>query len=123
MGCSRRRASRRVRRAPLRLRRRGRFEELVERQLGLFAQDESELLLEAEEAEAAWNAAGRDTAEEAYGDYQLVVDAIADRLLDLREAYAATLDAETADAYRTAFAAGVAGRFRRYASLVADLDG
>jgi len=106
----------------LRLRRRGRFEELVERQLALFVQDDAGLLREADEAEAAWNAAGRDTAEEAYGDYQLVVDAIADRLLDLRESYAATLDSRTADAYRTAFAAGAGRRFRRYASLVADLD-
>ena len=72
-------------------------------------------------AEAAWDAAGRETAEEAYGDYQLVVDAIADRLLDLRESYAATLDPDTADAYRAAFAAGAARQFRRYASLVADL--
>jgi hypothetical protein len=32
------------------------------------------------------------------------VDAIADRLLDLRESYAATLDRTTADAYRAAFA-------------------
>lgn len=65
--------------------------------------------------------AGRETAEEAYGDYQLVVDAIADRLLDVREAYAATL-ADDADAYRRAFASGAAKRFRRYASLVADLE-
>ena len=52
--------------------------------------------------------AGRDEAEEAYGDYQLVVDAIADRLLDVREAYAATLDDDAADAYRRAFASGAA---------------
>jgi len=107
----------------VRLRRRRPFEDLVERQLVLFAGDEAELLHEADEAEAAWNAAGRDEAEEAYGDYQLVVDAIADRLLDLREAYAATLDADAADAYRRAFAAGAGRRFRRYASLVADLEG
>ncbi len=106
----------------MKLRRRGPFDELVERQLSLFADDEAELLREAEDAEAAWNAAGRETAEEAYGDYQLVVDAIADRLLDLREAYAATLDSATADAYRASFATGAARRFRRYASLVADLE-
>ena len=102
--------------------RRDPLHDLVERQLTLFAEDEAELLREADEAEAAWNDAGRDTAEEAYGDYQLVVDAIADRLLDVREAYAATLHPETADAYRRAFAASAARRFRRYASLVADLE-
>ena len=106
----------------MRLRRRGPFDELVERQLTLFAADDAELLQEADDAEAAWDAAGRDTAEEAYGDYQLVVDAIADRLLDLRETYAATLDSETADTYRAAFATGAARRFRRYASLVSDLE-
>jgi hypothetical protein len=106
----------------VRLRRAGPFDELVERQLALFAEDERDLLDEATEAEDAWVRSGRETAEEAYGDYQLVVDAIADRLLDIREAYAATLAPEASDAYRRAFAAGASRRFRRYASLVADLD-
>ena len=106
----------------MRLRRRDPFADLVATQLGLFAADESELLQEAVEAEEAWMRAGRDTAEEAYGDYQLVVDAIADRLLDVREAYAATLADDTVDAYRRAFGSGAAKRFRRYASLVADLE-
>ena len=107
----------------MRFRRRDPFDELVERQLALFAEDEAELLEEAVDAEAAWVRSGRDEAEEAYGDYQLVVDAIADRLLDLREAYAATLPDDTvADAYRRSFAAGASRRFRRYASLVADLE-
>jgi hypothetical protein len=106
----------------MRLRRRDPFAELVDRQLTLFAEDEAELLQEAVEAEEAWIRSGRETAEEAYGDYQLVVDAIADRLLDLREAYAATLAGEQEDAYRRAFAAGTARRFRRYASLVDDVS-
>jgi hypothetical protein len=106
----------------MRLRRRNPFDELVERQLDLFAEDESDLLQEAADAEEAWVRAGRDTAEEAYGDYQLVVDAIADRLLDVRESYSATLDDDSADTYRRAFASGAARRFRRYASLVADLE-
>jgi hypothetical protein len=106
----------------MRLRRRDPFAELVERQLALFAEDEAELLEEALEAEDAWNRAGREEAEEAYGDYQLVVDAIADGLLDLREGYAATLEDPQADDYRRAFAAAARRRFRRYASLVADLE-
>jgi hypothetical protein len=106
----------------VRLRRREPFAELAERQLALFAEDEAELLDEAVEAENAWNQAGRDRAEEAYGDFQLVVDAIADRLLDLREGYVATLDAPQADDYRRAFADAATRRFRRYASLVADLE-
>ena len=102
--------------------RRGPFDELVERQLALFAEDEADDLAEAVEAEAAWVRAGREEAEEAYGDFQLVVDAIADRLLEVRETYAATLDEERAGPYRRAFHREVARRFRRYPSLVADLE-
>ena len=58
--------------------RRDRFGELVRRQLDLFVEDEAELLREAEEAERAYDTAEREDAEEAYGDYQLVLEAIAD---------------------------------------------
>ncbi len=106
----------------MRLRRGSPFDELVERQLALFATDEAALLAEADTAETAWVRAGRDEAEEAYGDYQLVVDAIADRLLDARESYAGTLEGENAAAYRRAFAGAVRRRFGRYASLVSDVE-
>ena len=103
-------------------RRGGAFDELVARQLALFDEDEAALLEEADEAEEAWIRSGRDEAEESYGDFQLVVDAIADRLLEIRDGYASTLDREAAESYRLAFHAAVARRFRRYASLVADLE-
>jgi hypothetical protein len=102
--------------------RRGPFDELVERQLALLASDEAALFAEADEAEQAWIRTGREDAEEAYGDYQLVLDAIADRLLELREAYAATLGDDKVDAYRRAFAAGVRRRFGRYRSVVSDVE-
>jgi len=98
------------------------FAELVERQLDLVVTDESELLDEAVEAEQAWIRAGRETAEESYGDFQLVIDAIADALLGVRETYARTLDGETADRYRETFASAVARRFKTYPSVVADLE-
>jgi hypothetical protein len=104
------------------LRRRGRFDELVGRQLDLFATDEALLLREISEAEEAWNRARRDEAEEAYGDYQLAVDAAADRLLDIRETYAATLDGAAADEYRAAFTRAASRRYRRLTSLLEDLD-
>ena len=88
----------------------------------LFATDEASLLGEADEAEAAWNRVGRDESEEAYGDYQLVVDAIADRLLDIRETYRRTLRAEPTSEYAAAFTKAATRRFRRYATLLADLD-
>jgi hypothetical protein len=97
---------------------RRRFRDVVERQLDLFAQDEAELLREAEEADAAWTHAERDESEELYGDYQLVVDAIGERLYDIREAYAATLDEAAAAEYRDAFTAAARKRFRGLASFL-----
>ena len=91
--------------------RRDRFGELVRRQLDLFAEDEPELLAEADEAERAYDAAERDDAEEAYGDYQLVLEAIADGLEELRDTYAATLDDAAAAEYAQAFARAVRKRF------------
>ena len=102
--------------------RRGRFRELVERQLDLFAADEAELLEEAAEAEAAYASAPAGEAEEAYGDYQLVVDAIADRLLDIRESYARSLDEDAAEEYSAEFARVATKRYRRYSTLLADLS-
>jgi hypothetical protein len=98
--------------------RRNRFREVVDRQLALFAEDEAELLREAEEADAAWTEADRDDAEELYGDYQLAVDTIGERLYDLRETYAATLDDATAAEYRDRFSRAALKRFRRYASFL-----
>lgn len=97
--------------------RRGRFGELVERQLDLFA-SETELLDEAADADAAWTSADADEMEELYGDYQLLVDAIGERLHDIREAYAATLDESTADTYRAEFDGVARKRFGRYASFL-----
>lgn len=102
------------------LRRSRRFGDLVRRQLDLFAADEADLLAEVDEAETAWNNADRDSAEERYGDLQLVLDAIGDRLLDVRETYAATLDEEAADDYRSAFARAARKRFGLAAAILTD---
>ncbi len=83
--------------------RRGRFAELVERQLDLFEEDEAELLREAEEAERAYDEVDREDAEEAYGDLQLVLEAIGERLDDVRDTYAATLDEDARDDYVRSF--------------------
>ena len=106
----------------MKFRRQSRFRELVERQLDLFAADDVDLLDEAAEADAAYRAAAAGEAEEAYGDYQLVVDAIADRLLDIRESYARTLDEEAAQEYAAEFTREATKRYRRFATLLADLD-
>lgn len=102
------------------MRGRGRFHDLVERQLHLFAVDEAPLLAEADEADAAWTNASAEESEELYGDYQLVVDSLGERLYDVREAYAATLDAEAAEDYRVAFNRAARKQFRRFAGFLED---
>lgn len=91
--------------------RRDRFGDLIRRQLELFAEDEAELLREAEAAERTYDAAEREGAEKMYGDYQLVLESVADRLEELRDTYASTLDADAADAYAKAFSRSTRKRF------------
>ena len=96
--------------------RRDRFADLVRRQLDLFAEDESELLREADIAERTYDAADRDEAEELYGDYQLVLEAIADRLGELRDAYASTLPNDAIDAYEDSFTRAARKRYPKLPS-------
>jgi hypothetical protein len=98
--------------------RRGRFHDLVERQLHVFATDDADLLEEAAAADAAWTHAGAEETTELYGDYQLVVDAIGERLHDIRETYAATLDDRTSQEYRSAFDKSARRRFGGYVTLL-----
>jgi hypothetical protein len=99
--------------------RRSRFHDLVDRQLDLF-ESETELLSEAAEADAAWSNADADESEELYGDYQLVVDAVGSALHEIRETYAATVDADTADEYRSAFDRAARKRFGRLVAFLED---
>jgi hypothetical protein len=98
--------------------RRSRFHDVVARQLDLFAEAQADLLGEAREADAVWSEASAEESEERYGDYQLVVDAIGERLYDLREAYARTLDASTAAEYRADFDRAARKRFRGLATFL-----
>jgi hypothetical protein len=91
------------------------YADLVERQLALFAADNADLLEELVEAERAYDRADRDSAAEAYGDFQLVVEAAGEALADLRDHFAATLDEEAAESYRAAFNRAAARRWRRLA--------
>jgi hypothetical protein len=80
-----------------------RFGDLVRRQLDLFEEEHRDDLEEANERLDRYNAGDRDEAEELYGDYVLVVDAVIDALDDLRDRYAATLDDAAADDYLRTF--------------------
>lgn len=92
--------------------RRGRFADVVARQLDVFALDEKDgLLAEVREAKAVYDRADRDEAEERYGDYVDVVEAATEALADMRWQYASTLDEENAADYETAFNRAVRKRW------------
>jgi hypothetical protein len=95
--------------------RRRRFSDLISRQLDLFVQENDELIRECEEAEAAYDRAEGDGAEEHYGDYQDLVETGTEILADLRDNFALTLDESESDAYQADFNRAVAKRLPRFA--------
>ena len=101
----------------MRLRRR-RFGDVIERQLALFLEDDSDLLDDVARALERYNGADRDEAEELYGDYQLAIEAATDRLAELRDAYARTLPEAEAETYEAEFNAAVVSRWRDLALTI-----
>jgi len=93
---------------------RGRFVELVERQLALFEREHAGLIGDTESALRVYDAAPREEAEERYGDYLDLVETATDELVMLRDAYAETLDGETAEEYRAVFNDLVRRRLPRF---------
>ena len=93
---------------------RGRFADLVERQLDLFEREQAWIVTDTEAALRAYNAADRDEAEERYGEYVDLVDTGTEALEELRDTFARTLDEETADDYRAAFNERVRRRLPRF---------
>jgi len=78
---------------------RRRFVDVVARQLDLFASDDRVLLVDVEESKETYDRAPRDEAEDAYGDFVDAVDAVRDALAEMRDRFAATLDADAAEEY------------------------
>jgi hypothetical protein len=95
--------------------RRGRFSELIGRQLDLFEIDHSDVIEEAAERLAAYNHADRDEAEELYGDYVDVVETGTELLAGIRDAFAATLPEGTDELYEKEFNRAVARRWKAFA--------
>ncbi len=93
---------------------RRRFEDLVERQLRLFLQENADLLREVEEALSAYNRAPADEAEERYEKFLDLVEAGRDELAELRDTYARTLDSEQAEEYEEEFNRLVRKRLPRF---------
>ena len=92
--------------------RRGRFADVVARQLDVFAEDEAHgLLEEVRDAKGVYDRAEREEAEERYGDYVDVVEAATEALADMRWQFASTLDEAAAEEYEEAFNRAVRKRW------------
>ena len=85
------------------------YGELIERQLRLVATDDADLLEDVDARRRDHAAADREDAEEAFGDYQFALEALKDRLIEIRDAYAATL--EDPEPYERAFERAAAKRW------------
>ena len=94
--------------------RRGRFAEVIGRQLDLFVRDNLELLEACDAAERAYDEAARGEGEERFGDYQELVEDGTELLAGLRDNFASTLDEEAADEYVVEFNRAVVKRLPRF---------
>jgi hypothetical protein len=94
--------------------RRGRFADLISRQLDLFLREDADLVRACEEAERRYDAAERDEAEERYGAYVDLVEEGTEALAEIRDGFKATLDEDAAEDYEAAFNKAVKKRLPRF---------
>jgi hypothetical protein len=95
--------------------RRGRFGDVIARQLDLFERDHADLIRECDDAERAYDRAPREEAEERYGAYVDLVEDGTEALADLRDHFAATLAEGVDEEYEREFNRAVAKRLPRFA--------
>jgi hypothetical protein len=93
---------------------RGRFVDVVERQIALFTAENAGLIRDTEAALDTYNRAPRDKAEERYGDYLDLVETGTDELVELRDNFAATLDEDSYEEYHDVFNRVVRKRLPRF---------
>jgi hypothetical protein len=91
------------------------FEDLIRRQLDLFEAECADLIAQCDSAERAYDNAGRDEAEERYGDYLDLVETGTERLAELRDGFARTMAEDAAEAYEAEFNQAVHARLPRFA--------
>ena len=95
--------------------RRKRFADLVARQLDLFEREHAALIEEAGAAEAAYDRARREDAEERYANYMDAVESCTEILAEIRDSYGSTLDEDALLEYEDTFNRAVARRYPRFA--------
>jgi hypothetical protein len=93
--------------------RRARFAAVIDAQLGLFIRDHPDVIEEANDRLDAYNRAGREEAEELYGDYVDAIETGTEILADVRDHYARSVD--DPDRYCIEFNRAVAKRMPPFA--------
>ena len=93
---------------------RGRFADVIERQLDLFLGEHAGLIHDTEAALRAYNDAPREEAEERYGDFLDLVETGTDELTTMRDGYAQSLDEDNAEEYCALFNQSVRKRLPRF---------
>jgi hypothetical protein len=91
--------------------RRDPFRGVIARQLDLFVEDEADLLEECREKFSAYQHAGREDREEAYGDFSDAVETATEALADMRDRFARTLDEDAGETYEDSFSRAVRKRW------------
>ena len=99
-------------------RRRRQFDELIDRQLELFATEHADELREIAEARLRWRRSDAGTDSEAFGDEQDRVEWAAEELERMVDTYALTLDEDAATAYRLALYRKLRKRFPQIADAL-----
>jgi len=97
------------------------FEDVIRRQLDIFESECAGLIADCEEAERLYDAAGRDEAEERYGDYLDLVETGTERLAELRDNFASTMNPVAAEEYEVEFNRAVLARLPRFALEIEDV--
>ena len=97
------------------------FEDVIRRQLDLFESEHADLIADCEAAERAYDRAGRDEAEERYGDYADLVETGTEELAVLRDNFASAMTASAADEYEAEFNRAVLLRLPRFALEIEDV--
>jgi hypothetical protein len=100
---------------------RGRFSDVIKRQLEFFESDDADYLRRVGEAYGAYDRADRHDSEELYGDYMELVEAGAEALAEMRDRYARTLDEDDAVEYVLEFNKAVLKRWRHFALEIEEM--
>jgi class 3 adenylate cyclase len=87
----------------------------------MFEEECADLIADCEAAERAYDAAGRDEAEERYAEYLELVETGTERLAELRDNLASTMTEIAAEDYEQEFNAAVQRRLPRFALQIDDV--